>query len=229
MKLIETLKSFGLSEYEAKVMLTLISKGELTAKEIAEHSNIPRTSVYDVVTSLTNKGLVESYGSKPLRFRALKVKEIINILEKKVKDELNLLKKELPAIESNVEVEEVRIYRGDTVLSKLAELVESSKEKIVAVLSYIPNEIKAMLENAKCKVTIASSNASVVKNAETYEFHKKVEHEACHGLIVFDDRVVMMLFLNSVSLAIVGDGRGFVSLYTMLLNFFLERAMLTKK
>ena len=108
MKLVETLKSFGLSEYEARAMLTLISKGELTAKEIAEHSRIPRTSVYDVMASLLNKGLVESYG-KPLKFKALKVSDIISILSKKVEDGLNLLKKELPAIEA---VRQLSLYHN---------------------------------------------------------------------------------------------------------------------
>jgi len=61
-KLIEALKDFGLSEYEAKVLLTLIAKGELTAKEISEFSGVPRTSVYEVVRSLTNKGLVIASG-----------------------------------------------------------------------------------------------------------------------------------------------------------------------
>ena len=224
MRLIETLKSFGLSEYEAKVILTLISKGELTAKEIAEYSNIPRTSVYDVVASLLNKGLVESYG-KPLKFKALRVKDIIAVLEKKVENGLNLLKKELPSIESSVEVEEVKIYRGELLLSKLSEFIKNSKKKIVAILSHIPNELKEEFEKAKCELIVAASNASVVKNAKTYEFPEK-HAESCHGLIVFDDSIVMMLFMNGVCLGIVGDGEGFVSLYVTLVNLFLEKANL---
>jgi len=223
MKLVETLKSFGLSEYEAKAILTLISKGELTAKEIAEHSGIPRTSVYDVMASLLNKGLVESYG-KPLKFKALKVSDIISILSKKVENGLNLLKKELPVIENAVEVEEIRVYRGEILISKLVEYVENSKKRIIAVLSYIPKDIQEILERAKCKLIVASSNAKEIKNAETYEFREKYYAETCHGIIVFDDSIVMMLFKDGLSLGIVGDGEGLVSLYTMLVNFFLEKA-----
>ena len=39
-KLIDALKSVGLSEYEARVLLALIAKGELTAREIAEYSGV---------------------------------------------------------------------------------------------------------------------------------------------------------------------------------------------
>ena len=60
MELVEVLKYFGLSKYEAKALLTLLSKGELTAKDIAELSGIPRTSVYDVMNLLESKGLVLS-------------------------------------------------------------------------------------------------------------------------------------------------------------------------
>jgi sugar-specific transcriptional regulator TrmB len=79
MRLVEVLKSFGLSDYEARALATLIAKGVLSARELAELSGIPRTSVYDVMNSLKAKGFVEEFG-KPVRFRAISNEEMISMI-----------------------------------------------------------------------------------------------------------------------------------------------------
>ena len=118
-KLVEALKTFGLSEYEAKVLLALIAKGELTAKEVSEYSGVPRTSVYDVIKSLMDKGLVEAYG-KPMRFKALNSEDLMRLFSKKVEENLRFLREELPAIERE-RTEEVKVYRGEIAMDKIAE------------------------------------------------------------------------------------------------------------
>ena len=170
-KLVEALKSFGLSEYEAKALLTLLSKGELTAKEISELSGIPRTSVYDVMSSLESKGLVKSFG-KPLRFRALKTDEILSILSKKVSDNLELLKRELPKLETDEEIEEVKVYRGDAVFGILRMLVGSAKERIQVLLSHISKDIEDIAEKLKSikkdNFTCIFCKRKMLKIAEKY-------------------------------------------------------------
>ena len=120
-------KNFWLSDYEAKALVALISKGTLTAKEIAEISGIPRTSVYDVMNSLMAKGLVEVFG-KPLKFKALNANEIISILSERVNENLEFLKRELPKLETR-EMYEIMVYRGEIVLKKLKELAMDQKMK----------------------------------------------------------------------------------------------------
>ncbi|MEM4645845.1 MAG: helix-turn-helix domain-containing protein, partial [Archaeoglobaceae archaeon] len=95
--MIEVLKFFGFTEYEAKAIATLIAKGDLTAREIAELSGIPRTSVYDVMASLKAKGFVEEIG-KPAKFRALPAEELISILSRRAKENLELLREEMSKI-----------------------------------------------------------------------------------------------------------------------------------
>ena len=222
-KLVEALKSFGLSEYEAKALLTLLSKGELTAKEISELSGIPRTSVYDVMSSLESKGLVKSFG-KPLRFRALKTDEILSILSKKVSDNLELLKRELPKLETDEEIEEVKVYRGDAVFGILRMLVGSAKERIQVLLSHISKDIEDILRSAKCKLVVVSSDARRIEFAESYELPTKSKsvESPCYGLLIFDDKKVMIIFVNHVKIGIVSDGEGLVLFSRVLINSLIE-------
>jgi len=53
--MIENLKKLGLSEYEAKVYVTLVGLGKATARE-NEASGVPRTRVYDVIEKLAFQG-----------------------------------------------------------------------------------------------------------------------------------------------------------------------------
>jgi sugar-specific transcriptional regulator TrmB len=221
MDVVEVLKSFGLSDYEAKALLALLSRGTLTAKEIAEIARIPRTSVYDVMNSLMARGFVESFG-KPLRFKALSSSEIIALLSKKLNDGLEFLKRELPKIEAE-EVEEVKVYRGDLVLEKFKEFVSKSKDVITVLLTTITDEIAKILNSAKCKLVVISSNPNAVKADERYKFRdKEFSRGVCHGLVIFDDNRVMFLFMNNQKLAIVGEGYGVIQFSKMLVTSLIE-------
>jgi sugar-specific transcriptional regulator TrmB len=57
-KLLEILKNIGLDETEAQVYLTSLSLGPNTVLNIARGSNVKRTTIYGVIESLQNKGLM---------------------------------------------------------------------------------------------------------------------------------------------------------------------------
>ena len=65
---LETLIEFGLSEHESNVYLASLSLGPATIQKIAEGAEIKRTTVYSVVESLKQKGLmlIEVKGLKKL-------------------------------------------------------------------------------------------------------------------------------------------------------------------
>lgn len=67
-KLLEILKDIGLDETEAQIYLTSLSLGPTTVLKIARSSDIKRTTVYGVIESLQNKGLmrIELKGLKQL-------------------------------------------------------------------------------------------------------------------------------------------------------------------
>jgi sugar-specific transcriptional regulator TrmB len=55
--LVKQLEAIGFTNYESKVFMTLMQGHNMTAAEIAKDAKIPRTSVYDILKSFTQKGI----------------------------------------------------------------------------------------------------------------------------------------------------------------------------
>lgn len=56
-ELLSSLQKYGLSQYESKAYLALLTLGTSNAYTISKESKIPRSRVYDVLESLAEKGL----------------------------------------------------------------------------------------------------------------------------------------------------------------------------
>ncbi|OGS61844.1 MAG: hypothetical protein A3K59_07120 [Euryarchaeota archaeon RBG_19FT_COMBO_69_17] len=60
---------YGLTEYQARVYLTLLDLGTATASEVPALSRVPRTRIYQTMRQLHEKGLVEILPESPLRYK----------------------------------------------------------------------------------------------------------------------------------------------------------------
>jgi sugar-specific transcriptional regulator TrmB len=92
-RILKTLKSCGLNEYESKVYFTLLLTERSKMGELSKKSSVPQSKVYWVVEGLRDKGLVDVSEEMPKiavprRFesylsRAIneKQKEISNLIE----------------------------------------------------------------------------------------------------------------------------------------------------
>lgn len=58
-RIVKTLKSCGLNEYESKVYFTLLLTDRSKMGELAKKSSVPQSKVYWVVEGLKDKGLVD--------------------------------------------------------------------------------------------------------------------------------------------------------------------------
>ncbi|MCK9278644.1 MAG: TrmB family transcriptional regulator, partial [Methanoculleus sp.] len=81
--LLESLKSLGLTKYEALVYIGLIRMTGATATEVHETSGVPRASVYPVLDRLVQKELVSVSHTTPKRFEAIPpVRGIENLMRR---------------------------------------------------------------------------------------------------------------------------------------------------
>jgi len=74
LKLKKSLEGIGLSEKEVAVYLALLELGSGTVSKISRYAGINRTTGYDILDSLANKGLANISGNKPIR-SAIKAEE----------------------------------------------------------------------------------------------------------------------------------------------------------
>lgn len=65
---IRALRSLGLSSYEARVYISLVRNGALTASEVSSQSRIPFSRVYDVLATLERGGWITVEQGRPKRY-----------------------------------------------------------------------------------------------------------------------------------------------------------------
>ena len=77
--------SLGLNQKEANVYFTLLTSGAGKVSEIAKKSDINRTTAYDILSSLSGKGLISISGKKPKQeYRCENPEKILNFLKQDI-------------------------------------------------------------------------------------------------------------------------------------------------
>lgn len=106
-ELVGSLKTMGLTEYEAKVYSALVLFDRAEVKRIYEYLGVPKPSVYQSLKGLMDKGLVMIVSSKPAIYRAVPPKialkyltEIYRSAEESALEELEYLEESVEETES---------------------------------------------------------------------------------------------------------------------------------
>ena len=79
-KTLSKLGMFGMTEYEAKVYLTLLLKGAQEASKVSKYSGLPRPHTYSVLKALHMRGLVTVIPESINRYRAVPLDEGLDVL-----------------------------------------------------------------------------------------------------------------------------------------------------
>lgn len=74
---ITALQRLGLTEYEARIYLTLASRGPIKASELSFFGQIPRTKTYGAINGLERKGLLRIMPSKPEVYSPVSPSEVL--------------------------------------------------------------------------------------------------------------------------------------------------------
>ncbi len=132
--LIEKLKKVGLREGEINIFLVLLPLSKATVSDIGRKANIKRTSVYQYLDSLIQKGLVHKISNgKRIYYKADNPRKIITILEKekrKLDDKKKSIVRVLPELEhlykESFDKPHISFYEGRSgVLSAYKQMVET--------------------------------------------------------------------------------------------------------
>src|SRR3989338_7016281 len=97
-KLINTLKTIGLTENEANTYLAAISLGPTTIQNIAKVADIKRTTVYSVIDSLKQKGLMREELKGWKKFFVAENPDKLEYIVEKMKDEIQNVLPEFNAL-----------------------------------------------------------------------------------------------------------------------------------
>ncbi|MEK7085537.1 MAG: helix-turn-helix domain-containing protein, partial [Patescibacteria group bacterium] len=142
--ILETLRKIGFSEKEAMAYMQLIRLGAQPVSVISEKAGINRTTTYDIIKSLTKKGLIASIKKGSVTyFKALDPKQLLNYLEREKTEQTKRIEKQqkeieilLPALISLENPEstkpKVTFYEGEKGMRQAYEDTLTSSETILA-------------------------------------------------------------------------------------------------
>jgi len=136
-RVIECLKSLGLTKYEALVYIALLKLESATASEIHEISGVPRASVYTVVDQLLDKGLVSVSQSAPKRFASFSPEDAISKLMEQIerdaqyaRDSLSKIYRERTGQGSSSEELIWNIYGIENIKKRFTDTISRANQEI---------------------------------------------------------------------------------------------------
>jgi sugar-specific transcriptional regulator TrmB len=131
--ILEELREFGLTRYEAMCYVSLLGLGPADPRTIAADAGIPHPNSYEALSRLERRGWVELVTKRPAIYRARRpdaIKEMISSRMEATFGALSQLYRAVPAAEAEM----VYTLRGrDKVLSKVYEMIEGARQSMVLV------------------------------------------------------------------------------------------------
>lgn len=173
-KLIKTLKSLGLTQYEAQAYVALTRLPRATALEVSQHSGVPKAKVYEALSSLAERGFVDMAPGTPRVFIARPPQAVVAAL----RDAFNRTADQAAELFARINrIEEVdtlplawSLPSERAVLSKLGDLIQiPGPLKVMAspdflelfsgLLSGVQDRLMIITENPWTGLTAASIRA----------------------------------------------------------------------
>ena len=124
---IERLQRVGLTEYEAKAYISLLTDHMNSASALSKKSGVPRTKVYSVLESLQAKGWIIVYSGIPLLFKAVEPEVALEGVRKEYDGLLESLTKTL-AGEAREMKDKIVVQKYDLGLGGLKEELKNARK-----------------------------------------------------------------------------------------------------
>jgi sugar-specific transcriptional regulator TrmB len=141
MNIEKILNKYGFPENEVKIYLALLKHSDISAFHLANETKLPRTSVYHILDTLINQGLVTSWKKNNVHYYTA---ESPNRLIKVLDDKKELIKSILPEMLGMKDADELnpktRLYTGaegmKIVWEDILETLESTGSKEIHAVTY---------------------------------------------------------------------------------------------
>jgi len=155
-------KIFDLNLYEAKVWTALLSRGQSTAGELSNISDVPRSRTYDILESLEKKGFIVMKIGKPIRFIALKPEEVVERVKRNLVVEASEKSKRLERLKGDEVLEELgNIFTNGIKFVESSDLSGSLRGR-----QNMYNHIDMMLRAAERSITIVTTAEGLNRKLE---------------------------------------------------------------
>jgi sugar-specific transcriptional regulator TrmB len=217
-KITRTLKDLGLTEYETRAYIALVSSGPTTAGNLSKMANVPYSRIYDVLSKAERKGWIEVQSGRPARYRAKPPTEAIRLSkieqEERFKEASDTIIGELePLYEQKAEVKkpDIWVIRGErNLLGKVGEMLARAQVEILISAPTISRELLELqafapllqVKNLAVRIITAEKTSSTKKLGRIPNLGVRYRKPLFGGGIIVDGKEVLLL------LASVGENLG---------------------
>lgn len=227
---ITILEKIGLKEKEAKVYTALLKHGSSLANQLAKQTNILRSSIYDYLEILLNKGFI-TYTIKSGKkfFQAVAPQKILDNFQERKEQEEIALKQIIPELTKLQDFSEkkakVEIFEGKEGMKSAMSYILKEKPKEILVygssgvsyklLPFFMEHWHKQRAKQKIKLKIIYNNTT-----ETQERIKQgpklkltevkfvpIKHFSLTGTMIYNDKVLITMWNPETPLAILIDSK----------------------
>lgn len=237
----DSLKSLGLTKYEALVYVALLQASGATATELHELSGVPRASVYPVLERLSQKHLVSVSNTTPKRFNPVKPDDAIDLLMRSIESDATKAKAEL----SRVFAEAARPPRGDQELiwsihgdeqirTRLLELLQGArssvqiifywdhlKQELITTLLSLADTVRIDIITDRFPAPVPDRIHVTIRTLPEPHGVSTGKYLA-GGVFIIDGKQAMVVMGSKEegTTALFSEATGFIRFFTMYWNFF---------
>lgn len=212
---VESFERLGLTSYEAKVFIALQKLGSGSARDVSEVTDVPRSQVYSVAESLSDRGLVEIQQSSPKQFRPVSVEAARSTLRDRFERESDRAFEFVEAARAEG-AEETKgdiwtIHGREGVAARCVELIGDAEESVVfgarGTDLFSGGIRRALVDRsaAGVDVTVVSLNPAVRNvvadrpGIRTVEPSAAIDNERSGRLLVVDGDTILVSVVSAES------------------------------
>src|SRR6056297_1051869 len=195
------LKEFGLTDYETRAFIALITNGVSSAKQLSEKTKIPYSRIYDVLVNLENIGWVNVISGRPMKYRAERPAKVAKLAKKQIEEkysriETALVEKLEPLFghEDTVDSTPIWILNGD-LKNKVKDMIINCEENLTIFLKhptesfleeYFDQYLELTEKNVDIKIVINGHNLKIEEKNLWRKITSIAEVQVVDKHIMFD-------------------------------------------
>lgn len=219
-RVVERLQQLGMSGYEAKAYVALISADRpVNGYEVAKRSGVPRSTVYETLSKLVGRGAAYEVKGPDAStdYLPLPPAHLLDRMQREFDESLDDLRIALPEVEAPAQVHLIHNLKGkDEVLARASNVIAGAKRELfVSIWPEESETLKPLVDEAsRRRVEVSMMSFGPVANPVGHTFEHKysapevvLENLGCRLLVVVADRGAAIIggFLNGEAWGVFTD------------------------
>jgi sugar-specific transcriptional regulator TrmB len=164
-KVLKTLVSLGLTQWDAKVYILLAKRGPIKASDAAKALKISKQRLYPIIKNLQSKGIVNATLERPARFSAVPFEKVLDLFVKAKMEQARRIQRNKDEILSDWQ--SIAIAEGDS---------SPAKFTVIEGRSYVYSKIQQMIQETKSHLSFVATVPSLARADQYGLFDAAFKH-----------------------------------------------------